>query len=346
MTITEAVEIAREWTASGIAREAGYRGVLLHGSVCYLPPGQDLPAESDTDVITVWDSEPRQFGKLEHADTVLDVCGISLADFGTADLILGNHIFAGPFAAGLVVDDPAGILAPLASSVVAEFREPRWIRARVEQALSKANAMLDRVRADPMGEHGAVGLMFAAGQLVHALLVAACDNPTVRRRYEAASELLAPLGMEDVHDRLLDLLGSRALGREECERHFHAMQAAYDAAIQVPDPPGYFANHVSRLARKGAIGGTRRSLESGFHREAMFFTGTCFTKALGILEPVMDAEQFQVHAGAMDAVLGILGICSEEERRDRIRLLRESVPRIREIAEQIINSNGRYRLET
>lgn len=54
----------------------------------------------------------------------------------------------------------------------------------------------------------AQGWVFPTGIMTHVLLVAGLRNPTVRRRYEAARDLLADHDGLDLHDRLLELLGS------------------------------------------------------------------------------------------------------------------------------------------
>jgi len=336
ITVDDARAKAAKWVAANLAGRPGFRGALLHGSVCHLGIDARLPAESDVDVVSLWDGPPPLLGKTRFDELVLDVCGVAADTVSDPERVLANHVFAPSFARGLLVVETDAMLPAVAAAVAERFADPRWIRARVEDTLSGSARILGHFAADPCGTDAEAGLLFGPGVLVHAILVAACRNPTVRRRYEAAGELLAELGMADEHEKLLDLLGSRGLSREACESHFAAMRAAYDEAIEVPDAPKRYANHVSAEGRKSAIDGTARSFAEGRHREAMFFVGTCFSKALAILGPVTSPERLAEHSTRFGAFLADVGIAAAEERVRRVDAARRAIPWIRELAERIM----------
>ncbi|MBI3971586.1 MAG: hypothetical protein HY332_09890 [Chloroflexi bacterium] len=60
------------------------------------------------------------------------------------------------------------------------------------------------------------------GVTTYVLLAAGLKNPTVRKRYVAARELLAEYGRLDFHEPFLALLGCAEMDRERVEHHLGA----------------------------------------------------------------------------------------------------------------------------
>ncbi len=97
------------------------------------------------------DATPPVLGKTRFEGAILDVCGVRASDLADPERVLVDHVFAGSFTSRLVVADPGGVLSTVASSVAERFREPRWIRARVEGTLAGSAQFLDSVAAEPSG---------------------------------------------------------------------------------------------------------------------------------------------------------------------------------------------------
>ncbi|MGI5271259.1 hypothetical protein ACQEUU_19035 [Nonomuraea sp. CA-218870] len=122
--------------------------------------------------------------------------------------------------------------------------------------------------------------LFGTGVTAHALLVAGLRNPTVRRRYVAAGELLAARGLADRHEHLLGLLGCAAMTRQRVLRHLRGLEALFDTAARV-DAPGYaFDSDITVTARPVAIDGTRALIDAGLHREAVFWLVATYARCL------------------------------------------------------------------
>jgi len=113
--------------------------------------------------------------------------------------------------------------------------------------------------------------LFGAGVTTHVLLVAGLRNPTARRRYLAAQELLIDDGHREFYETLLELLRCARIGRERVERHLDALNEAFDAAMAVATAPFCFALDIADTACPTAIDGSRELIAAGRYREAVFW---------------------------------------------------------------------------
>jgi hypothetical protein len=129
------------------------------------------------------------------------------------------------------------------------------------RSISQAAARHDQVTA----------CLFAAGIATHILLVAGLRNPTVRARYVATRALLAGYGHLEFHDRLLELPGSARISRERASHHLAALTRIFDAATTAIKTPFSFESDLTASARPMAIDASLELIESGYHREAMFW---------------------------------------------------------------------------
>ena len=301
-TVNEAYALAAGWVNDRVASMPGFRGAFLHGSILSIPEGGVIPDGSDVDVVVVCDEiPPGRSGKVRCGSVLLDVSYVTAPELDPPEVVLGNHVLAGSLARGMLVADPTGWLRAIHRSIAPRFAEPAWIRKRCERAI-----------------------------------VAACRNPTVRRRYEMAREVLADHGMDTVHEELLRRLGSDGMDAAMCASHWSAMMSAYDLAIRVPSPPPRYANHVSTDSRHAAVEGTGNALRSGLHREAMFWVANCFAKSVGILSCVPGGMDVPSGVLGFQPLLNDLGMGTLECRLDRRDEGLSALSRVREVAEAII----------
>jgi len=338
-TAAGARKAARGWVEETARAMPGYRAAFLAGSITRLPDDAIVPPWSDTDIMVVLDGEaPAKAGKFRSGGALLEGTFLSQASLADAETVLGSYHTANALATGAIVDDPTGWLAGVQASVRLEF--PR--RQRVEARCASVRAGVERGLA-AISERGSLaeraqGWVFPTGVMTHILLVAGLRNPTVRRRYETVRELLQAGGRLDLHERLLDLLGSRDMERETVERHLDTVTWLFDAAAPVRADSYRFSSDITAEARPISIDGSRDMIVRGFHREAMFWLVVTGSRALQKLQHGPrpgDTASYEAGFADLLADLGIVGFDDLLTRRDRALAV---LPEVREAAQDIMDS--------
>ncbi len=173
----------------------------------------------------------------------------------------------------------------------------------------------------------------------HVLLAAGLKNPTVRRRYVAAKELLAEYGHSAFYPSLLELLGCAHLSRVQIEEHLTALADVFDVAKAVVKTPFFFAADISNLARPVVIDGSRELIEQGHHREAIFWMVATYSRCQIVFHhdaPPEMRDQFSPGYRRLLADLGITSFADLQQRSEQVRLW---LPRVWEVAEAIMVAN-------
>jgi hypothetical protein len=181
--------------------------------------------------------------------------------------------------------------------------------------------------------------LFAAGITTHVLLVAGLRNPTVRRRYLAARELLAEYGRLDFYETLLETLGCAGMARERAEHHLAALEEAFDAAKAAVKTPFFFASEISDIARPISIGSSRDLIERGYHREAVFWIAATYSRCQTILYHDAPAEMQDRFSPGYQELLADLGTNSLADLHRRGEQVRSFLPHVWEVAQSIISAN-------
>uniref|UniRef100_UPI00066E0109 hypothetical protein n=1 Tax=Nonomuraea sp. SBT364 TaxID=1580530 RepID=UPI00066E0109 len=369
MLIEEARRVAGEWARTEGARLPGFAGAFLTGSALWAEPGTVLPASSDVDVMVVLDDPARSAGggKFRHRGVLLEVSCLPAAAVGSAQTVLGDYHLAGAFHRPGVLADPTGRLTSLQREVARRFAERHWVLARCDHALDRVRAFLADVAetgappgtepAEPptaaagVGESAGSGSpagsegvgepagrvsawLFGTGVTAHVLLVAGLRNPTIRRRYEAAGELLAGRGLSGYHEYLLDLLGCAALTPSRARHHLAALERAFDRAAPVHAPAYRFSSDITEAARPIAVDGSRDLIDRGLHREAVFWLVATYARCLAKLA----AAGQEPGAGLRDGfheLLTDLGAGTDRDRRHRATRVLTALPDLRRTAESL-----------
>ena len=339
LLVREARAAARDWIVANIAGREAVWGAYCAGSASWLADDAVLPPTSDLDVMVVAPAEAgeRLRRKLLWRDALLDVSWLDSRRFRSPEQVLGDYHLAAGLWRGSVVLDPGGRLGSLQRAVAGAYTEPRWIRARCEDALRNALRHLSSVdRPAPLHDR-VTGLLFGAGVTTHVLLVAGLRNPTVRTRYAAVRELLAERSRLDLHEELLRLLGSGEISRARVEQHLDALTELFDVAAQVITTPFPFAGDISRVGRPSAIDGSRELVERGLHREAVFWLAVTAARCQKVLHE--DApESAGRFASAFRELLSDLGIFSAQAVVRRRPEVEAFLPGLRREAEAIVQA--------
>ncbi len=341
MRVKQAKEVARQWVLDEVQGIPGFVGAFSHGSVNWLADDAFLSPTSDVDILLVVadPKPPDKIGKLIYRDVMLEVSYLPFDHMRTPERILGTYHLAGSFRMASILADPTGCLTNLQMAVARDYARRQWVLARCEHARSRVLRNLDSLR-EPAPLHDQVmAWLFAAGVTTHVLLVAGLQNPTVRRRYVAARELLVRYGYADFYPSLLDLLGCAGMRRAQVERHLATLTDVFDATRAVIKTSFPFAADISEHGRPVAIDGSWELIRRGDFREAIFWIVATHSRCQKVLYHDAPAELQQRFLPAYQRLLADLGIASPDDLQSRGSQVRAFLPRVWAVAEAIVSAN-------
>jgi hypothetical protein len=341
MKIGFAREAASAWIADHAGREDGFRGAYFSGSTIGLPDDAELPASSDIDVmiVTAQDAPPLKPGKFLHRGALLEVSFLPWNQLAAAEDVLASYHLANSFRTDTIIADPTGHLRELQKEVSRRFAEREWVRRRCANARQKIENGLRAIDLSAPLHDLVLSWLFPTGVTAHVLLVAALRNPTVRRRYLAAREVLGEYGRDSLYPDLMGLLGCAHWTPERAEHHLDALARTFDAAQAVARTPFPFRSDISAAARPVAIDGSRELIRSGFHLEAVFWIVATFARCHKILAADAPAEMRLALAPAFEAVVADLGLASAGDFARRAEKVAAFLPSLWETAEAILSAN-------
>jgi hypothetical protein len=341
MLVKEARAVARQWVIEEAGKASGFAGAFYAGSTNWLPDDAILPATSDVDVMVVLtDPNPAdKLGKFLYRDVLLEVSYLSSHQLQSSDLILGQYHMAGSFRRPSIILDRSGQLTKLQVAVSKEYAKRQWVYQRCTEARNNVLRHLQSLNESEPFHDQVTAWLFATGVTTHVLLVAGLKNPTVRRRYVAAQELLTDYGHLDFYESLLELLGCAQMSRARVAEHLAALSEVFDVAKTVIRTPFFFASDLSEIARPLALDGSRELVERGYHREAIFWIVATYSRCQKVLyhdAPVAMQDRFSL---GYRQLLGDLGITSPADLQQRSQQVKEFLPRLWQVTEAILTAN-------
>lgn len=340
MRVSEAKELARRWVAETGQHTTGFRGAVLHGSINWLSEDAELSPTSDLDILVILPAGDRspKLGKFRYQGQLLEASYITEAQIATPQDVLRNFRLVGSFRGLGTLADPTGWIAELTAVVDREYSKLSWVRSRcdgVHQAILNGPRLLED---DPF-EQQVFAWLLPAGITAFLPVVAALKNPTVRRRYVAAREVLTEYGVGEFYASLLAELGCAEMTPERAQQHLTAMTEAFDAASTLSvDVPYTFASDLSEAARPIAVNGTREMIERGDHREAIFWLAMTYSKCLIALR-YHEAPNLAHYEAGHRALFTDLGTPTFDKITARVAQTRAFLPQVREVAEKIMAAN-------
>jgi hypothetical protein len=338
MRVSQARRIARDWVLDEGSRLPGFAGAYVAGSITWMSDDAELAPTSDLDLNLVFDATAEALParhKLVRQGVLLELTHLPLDLVRTPEQVLGHAALAGGLRVPSVLLDPTGHLTALQAAVARSFADPVWVRRRCEDAQTRFLAYLDGLSQPRPSHEQVIGWVFGTSGTTLLPLIAALRNPTVRRRYVAARELLAERGQLDLYEELLGLLGCRTMRRAQAEHHLDALAEVFDAATAVIKTPFPFATDLSALARPIAIDGSRELVARGLHREAVFWLVVTHARCQAVFAADAPAllEQFAPGYRALLTDLGIETLADMQQRAEQVRTL---LPRIWAVVEELI----------
>jgi hypothetical protein len=340
MIAKDAKDVARQWVIMDASKAPGFDGAFYAGSTNWLPDDAVFPSTSDVDVWVVL-ADPDLLakpGKFIYRDVILDVSYLPSDQLRSPHQILGDYHMAGSFRTPSTISDPSGRLTKLQAVVSRDFAKRQWVYKRCEHAKNRVLRNLQSLNESEPFHDQVTAWLFATSVTTHVLLVAGLRNPTVRRRYVAARELLVDYGHLDFYKTLLEVLGCAQMGRERVEHHLAALTDMFDAAKAVVKTPFFFASDISDIARPIAIDGSWDLVERGYHREAIFWMVATYSRCQKVLYHDAPAEIQDRFSPGYRQLLGDLGITSFADLQQRSEQLKELLPRVWEVTEAFLGS--------
>ena len=290
-------------------------------------------------VVVAEPGPPNKPGKFLYQDVLLEVSYLSDHQLLSPEQILGQYHLAGSFRVPGIISDPTGRLGDVQAAVSEDYAKRRWVYRRCEDARGRVLRNVRSLDASMPFHDQVTAWLFATGVVAHVLLVAGLKNPTVRRRYVAAQELLAEYGRLDAYEALLEQLGCAQMSSPRVEHHLTALADAFDAAKAVVKTPFFFASDISDVARPVAIGGSRELIAGGFHREAVFWIVATYSRCQKVLYHDAPAETQERFETGYRHLLGDLGITSPADLQQRSEQVEGSLPWVWDVAEAIMVAN-------
>jgi hypothetical protein len=341
--IDEVSEIARRWVAKEGPRIPGFRGAVLHGSVAWASRDEEVAPDSDVDVLVIVDGQPAaKPGKLIYGGVLLEISLLPAGEITDPERVLCQAHLGGSFRGTGILADPTGELARLMAVVGAEFARTKWVRARCRNVEAKLLGHLDRLGTDAPLPQMAQSWLFGTGLTTHVLLTAGLRNPTVRKRYSAVRDLLSDYGRLEDYERLLRQLGCAYVTADQVAGYLPGLEAAFEAAAGAIRSPFPWAADLTPDARRVAIDGSRRLIETGEHREAVFWIAVTYARSMQVLE--MDAPPVAgTHEPGFRALLADLGVSEPSGQRRRAGEVRASLVWLQDVAKRLMQGNAAIR---
>jgi hypothetical protein len=346
MLTKEAKQIAIDWVEANWERFPGFAGAFFVGSINVSPDEAPWPSTSDVD-ITILADAPRASDNVAYRGILLGVSTRPNREFNLSpEAVVADFRIAIHFSVPSIIKDPSGALGRIYDYVWGEYPRTKWVVARCQGAEQRAIAvldgLLDKIGFGLGGTWGAVAsLYYATFATAEILALADLRNPTVRKSFVVSRDVLEHFDRLDLQEALLHCLGAASVTEEQVKGHLEELKHAFAYASVVIRTPFFFSADLQMDAEPRVIGGMQQILDMGLHREAAFsiqWTRAVAQRAIETDAPVADKERFrQTYLSQLDD----LGLSTKEDRERHMKLVRDLLPRIMEMAEVVMRANPR-----
>ncbi|SBT66654.1 hypothetical protein GA0070622_3679 [Micromonospora sediminicola] len=325
MRVGAARAVAVDWVRQRMRVDPSVRGAVFSGSTLGMPEDAELPASSDVDVVLVRDSPATKLGKLTHRGVLLDVGAVTWDELGGPEDVLGSWVFAPMFRTDGVIADPSGRLAVLSERVAAVFADPVWVRRRCAGVRRRVEVGLRVPDAEAPPAEQVLAWVFPASLVAVWPAVAGLVDPTVRRRYVRAAEVLERFGFAGRYPELLATLDSGGVGAGRVREHLAGLAVVFDEVAGLPREGFAFGADLGAAGRPVVFDGAAELVAAGRHREAMFWVLVTYARCHAVLASVAPRRERALRP-AFAAMLADLGVASAADRRRRADALLAALP--------------------
>lgn len=310
MNVEQVIEQAALWVEREGRQIPGFCGAHLMGSILTLPPSAPFRPYHDVDFNIVVD-DPAHTGAtydVAAGGLILEYSTVSSARYRSPEDVLANPELAANLAAGGILADPCGLLAPLHKAVAAQYGRRRWALARCAYERRLVEQALEGLRGAATPTE-ALWLLSSAALFLSGLLAEASFRPpTHRRSMVLLGEILHAAGRRDLHEAILQLLGWAHLRRQDVEAYLNDCALAFDRAAAVTRTPVPFQAKLQPHVRPYIIGGAQEMIDQGYHREAMFWIAGFLMFANAAIQADAPAAEKPLFQARLDRLLAEMGL--------------------------------------
>lgn len=346
MIVREVKEIARQWIETQMDSLPEFRGAILAGSINWMPDDAPWPPASDVDVWGVMDVDETfdldpYHQRFSHHGLIVDFAARSGSLFQDWEQVAGTYWLACHVAALGIIADKDGRMQALHEKVAEHYSQREWVRHRCDNAAALHDQELAYILLpEPVIERGRL-LHYVAVTYAQLLLVANLGNPTFRKAFVQARELLAEQNRPDVHESLLRIIGSCEIDDEQAGALYRNLEEAFGCSSRVARTRFNHDHFAREMARTPVVDGTRELIEAGYPREAvgwMLLVRPLCQTAIDFDASEQEIAYFQESYTSFLHTLGLYTLADYEARAELARSLR---PTVMQVAEAIMDSNVR-----
>lgn len=343
LTTAAAVAAAQDWVRAQAAGMPGYCGAYLSGSVLERGMGEVWPADSDVDVVVVFEEDlPEKIGKIRHCGLLLEITAMRRADFADDEAVLSTHYLAFALNGGQVLDDPKAFLVPLSQRVQAAFWQEAWLLKRAETTAQIARRHISNMGKAVLPEEILMSGCFGPSAIALPILAAAGRNCTVRKRLPKARNVLQAYGFGAFSGRLEAVLGCEGLTAEDLSVHMDALDEVYCRAMTTEGASAEypFRSDIRPEAKAVAVDGTREMLLGAHPSDAVFWLAATFARCMTILR-MDDMRSYEEFLPRMLVLMQTLGIADAGAVASRQDLALCTLEEARRIAQEIARKTAK-----
>lgn len=343
MNTAYAIAAAQDWVLREACRLPGCCGAYLSGSVLEKALDEAWPADSDVDVVLLFEAElPPKIGKFRWQQVLMEITAMHRGVVADEETVLSTHYLAFALNGGQALHDPQGLLGPMMKRVQEQFYQEKWLLARVATTAEIARRNISGMAADREPEAAFMSCGFGPSAIALPILAAAGCNCTVRKRLPKARDVLRRFGYGDFSANLERVLGCHGMTAAELLPHMDALERTYYLAMGTKGPSEEYAfrSDIRPDAKAVAIDGTRELLLSENPSDAVFWMIATFTRCMTILR-MDDMDAYRACLADMRAFAAALGVADARGIAARHALALQTLADAEEIARRIAAETAR-----
>jgi hypothetical protein len=352
MNVRQAKQTARAWVETHVDDWPGLRAAHLVGGITSLPDEAPFPEAKDVDLHLVVDEASATLEKDGPGPNILEItygglaieAGVkSLADYASAEAVLGNPEIAYHFTVDSILFDPTGRLRALLAPVRHDYARRRWVLARLEHERRGFAGALDLLRSvsTTWGASGEVNILGYTTTFFAAALAVArlCPLRLGGGALIHLREHLAAHGRLDLHEEILTVLGTASVTSEQANQTLLEGAEAFDLALELRHKPHPFVPGEHKLyphLRPYVVDASREMIAAGYHREAMPWIAALSLASTDLILYAGPEEVRPTFAARRAALLRQLGFDDEAARAVKPEQIRGLAYHVFALAEEII----------